>query len=198
MPKQLPYDTSFAHAFQWRLDGDLDKALQLLNAQIDDQHDVQNCLMGNADYESIEYLLASNPSTPAEVLDHISQCVKCPKVLERIAGHPNAHPAILKRLAGSESSDVRTAVAENSNAEIEILRDLMADGNIDVRFCLAENPNVPTEILEELAVDDNPYVAYRAQSTLEKIGRKPAQLREMPVQQQHPHQQSPQHKRRAF
>jgi len=34
---------------------------------------------------------------------------------------------------------------------------------------LAENPAIPQVILEKLSKDENPYVAHRAQRTLEKL-----------------------------
>jgi hypothetical protein len=182
---QLPYDTSFAYEYQWsKPEADLEIALLILNSQVDELHDGQNCPAGKAEHQPIELRLASNPSTPTQVLDHISQCMQCPKVLERIAGHPNASADTLKRLAGHENQEVRSAVAENSSADIDILRDLMKDGNTDVRFCLAENPNVPAEILQELSSDENPYVAYRAQITLAKTGATPAAVKTITPQAQ--------------
>jgi hypothetical protein len=172
---QLPYDTSFAQSFNWSEQAYREKALEILNSQLDGSHDGQKCVAGKPDYQPVELLLASNPSTPMQVLDHIAQCVKCPKVLERIAGHPNTGRETLLFLSQSDHHDVRSAVAENSNTDLEILRSLVRDGNTDVRFCLAENPNVPEELLQELSADDNPYVAYRAQTTLIRVGSKQQQ-----------------------
>jgi hypothetical protein len=169
---KLPYDTSFAQSFNWAQEAQLDKALEILNTQMDGDHDGQKCVAGKPDYQPVELLLASNPSTPMQVLEHIAQCVKCPKVLERIAGHPNVGKETLQLLAQSDHYDVRSAVAENSNADLEIIRILARDGNTDVRFCLAENANLPEDILQELSSDENPYVAYRAQVTLSKVGSK--------------------------
>lgn len=180
---QLPYDTSFAYAFQWtRPEEDLKKALEILTALVDDQHDLKNCPAGNPDYHPINKVLASNPSTPAQVLAHIAQCVSCPQVLERIAGHPNTSAETLKLLAASEYYEVRSAVAENSTADIEILYMLAKDEHADVRFAIAENPNVPAAILQELVNDENPYVAYRAQVTLTRTGAATGSIKAMKPQ----------------
>lgn len=170
--QKLPYDTSFAESFNWSQQAQFDQALEILNSPLGDEHDGQKCVAGMPDYQPVELLLASNPSTPMQVLEHIAQCVKCPKVLERIAGHPNVGKDTLQFLSRSDHNDVRSAVAENENADMEILRSLVRDGNTDVRFCLAENPNLPEELLQELSNDENPYVAYRAQTTLSKVGAK--------------------------
>jgi hypothetical protein len=182
---KLPYDTSFAYAFQWsEPETDSQTALLILNSQIDELHDGNTCPLGKADYQPIHKLLASNPNTPAQVLDHISQCMPCPKVLERVAGHPNATAETLKRLATHENFEVRSAVAENSSTDMDVLQMLVEDGNPDVRFCLAENPNVPAEILEQLSRDENPYVAYRAQVTMAKSGAAPATIKTITPQAQ--------------
>lgn len=170
---ELPYDTSFAQSFNWAEEAHHVKALEILSSQLDGEHDGQKCVAAKPDYQPVELLLASNPSTPMQVLGHIAQCVKCPKVLERIAGHPNVGKETLQLLAQSDHYDVRSAVAENSNADLEIIRILVLDDNTDVRFSLAENPNLPGEILQELINDDNPYVAHRARITLSKVGLKP-------------------------
>jgi hypothetical protein len=86
---QLPYDTSFAYAFSWsQPEQDLQKALDILNATADGQHDDGDCPAGKSENHPIDKLLASNPSTPTQVLGHMARCVSCPKVLERVAGHP--------------------------------------------------------------------------------------------------------------
>lgn len=180
---QLPYDTSFAYAFQWNQpEEDLKKALEILTALVDDQHDLKDCPTGKPDYHPINKLLASNPSTPAQVLAHIAQCVSCPQVLERVAGHPNASADTLKFLAASEHYEVRSAVAENSTTDIEVLYMLVKDEHADVRFAIAENPNVPATILQELVNDENPYVAYRAQVTLTRTGAAPGIIKSMKSQ----------------
>ncbi len=168
---QVPYDTSFAYAYKWtEPEQDLDKALLILTIQIDEQHDGAGCPAGKEDYWQIESLLASNPNTPSPVLDHISQCSQCPKVLERVAENPNVSLDTLNKLAQSEHTEVRSAVAENLNADTETMSRLVHDPHIDVRFSLAENPNLPMDVLEELCTDENPYVAYRAQVTRTKLG----------------------------
>jgi hypothetical protein len=60
-------------------------------------------------------------------------------------------------------------VAENPNTPPEVLERLATDDNVDVRYGVAENPYIPAHILQRLADDDNPYVACRAQKTLQIV-----------------------------
>jgi len=46
---------------------------------------------------------------------------------------------------------------------------LTKDEHPDVRYRLAENSNLPDSILVELSEDENPFVAARAQETLQKL-----------------------------
>lgn len=187
MQNNLPYDTSFAYAFNWHEpELDLQKALNLLSLRLDEQHDSANCPVSDREYEQIEVILASNPQTPPQMLDHLSLCVECPRILERVAGNPNAMADTLKRLATSSNTDVRYAVADNIvAADLETIQFLVRDGSTDVRFLLAENPNLPDEILEELAMDENPYVAYRAEMTRSRSNAQgqSADIKQMPQQQ---------------
>jgi hypothetical protein len=180
-----PYDTSFAYAFNWsQPEQDLEKALQILNAKFDAQHDSNGCPAASDEYWAVTILLVSNPYTPSQVLEHIAHCAQCPKVLERVAGHPNVNAETLKRLADCKHDDVRSAVAENLNVDETTLELLLKDDSTDVRFALAENPNIPMPILQELSNDDNPYVAHRAQVTVMKTGSTPALVKEMTPQPQ--------------
>lgn len=167
---QLPYDTSFAYAYKWgEPERDLEKALQILTTIFDAEHAWAGCPAKDQENWQVVQLLACNPDTPTDVLDHIAKCVHSADVLERVAGNPNVSLETLKSLACFPNYQVRAAVAENLNADAETIRILLADACTDVRFCLAENPNLPLEILDELAMDDNPYVAYRAQSTRARV-----------------------------
>lgn len=169
---QLPYDTSFAYAFKWTQPEHLDQALNILNTLVDDLHDCSDCPASKEEYTQIGAILASNPDTPTQVLDHLSKCANCPDVLERVAGNPNVDGSTLKRLAKCKHDMVRSAVAENLDADGDIVQALARDGNVDVRFALAENPNVAPEVLDELCNDENPYVAYRANMTRSRISPK--------------------------
>ena len=89
--------------------------------------------------------------------------------LVRIATHRNTPRRTLARLAASSHSDVRCAVGENAGTPLEVLRCLARDIDPDVRYSLAENHNLCVEILNMLLGDENPYVAVRAQRTIERI-----------------------------
>lgn len=169
--QEMPYDTSFAYAFVWSCpEQDLNKALELLRCPLQNHESSSQCPAGSEAYDEVKTLLASNPDTPTQVLDHISEYNSHPKIAERIALNPQASAETLKRLSQSGANEVRAAVADNTNTDGETIRALARDEHIDVRFRMAENPNLSTEILQELARDENPYVAYRAQMTLERLG----------------------------
>lgn len=129
----------------------------------------------NCEYERLRdelqdlWALVADLETPGEVLEEISR--RSPAILlERVAEHPNAEPALLERLSYHPSTEVRAAVAENLNTPTSIMFALTHDSNPDVRYAIAENHNSPTEVLELLCEDENPYVAYRATMTMMRIG----------------------------
>ena len=166
------YDISFAYAYSWRQpERDLEIALLILRAETDG-HDDTACPAEIDQHFEVERALASNPHTPAVVLDHLAAHGTHPLVLERIACNPTSSQATLKRLANNRCSDVRVAVAENSNADEETLRLLAKDPSIDVRFSMAENHNLPGDILDALCMDENPYVAHRAHVTRGRLNTK--------------------------
>ncbi len=123
-------------------------------------------------------LLVCDPKTPGEILEILIRCDD-PKLLERIAEHPNATSPVLELLCEHPHPDVRAAVSENMNAPREILLKLCDDPHPDVRYRLAENPCLSTDVLNKLAEDSNPYVAHRANSTLLKLSRPEGALRNL-------------------
>jgi hypothetical protein len=178
---EMPYDTSFAYAYIWSSpEQDLKKALEILKCPLLDHQSAASCPARSDDYHEVKTLLASNPDTPTQVLDHLSEYNSHPQILERLAGNPQTSGATLRRLSQSIANEVRAAVADNTNADDDTIRALAKDEHIDVRFRLAENPNLSTEILEQLAHDDNPYVAYRAQMTLTRVTNQNATVLNVP------------------
>jgi hypothetical protein len=160
------FDRSFAYAFNWKQpEVDLDKALAIMSLS---ECGRDACLAGHPDYHEVCWQLANHPDCPPPVLAHLAQCAH-PAILERIAGNPGTAAHTLDQLSVHQLEEVRLAVAENLNASIEALHRLSADPHADVRFRLAENHNIPQTILEILAADDNPYVACRAQTTLDRL-----------------------------
>jgi len=76
---------------------------------------------------------------------------------------------ILRQLALSSDSDLRTAVADHLNTSEEVLLLLADDDNADVRYAIAENHNISRNVLNKLLDDPNPYVVDRAQKTLQRL-----------------------------
>lgn len=113
-------------------------------------------------------IIATSAKTTPDVLEALSRTA-CPMILELIAGNGNCPPSLLRKLAKHQSAQVRLAAAENSNTNLETLWQLVNDEDADVRFGLAENHRLPEPILRALSEDDNPYVACRAEKTLERI-----------------------------
>jgi hypothetical protein len=90
-------------------------------------------------------------------------------ILERLAVDPCTPPSFLQQIAEHPDGDLRAIVAENLNAPLEVIERLARDSDVNVRYQLAENHNISVIVLQSLSQDDNPYVACRAQQTLERI-----------------------------
>jgi hypothetical protein len=118
--------------------------------------------------EYIRWLLATNPNTPAPILDRLAS-EDVVSLLERIAEHPRTRQATLARLATHENPRVRAAVAENPNIDKKTMWRLAGDIHPDVRLRLAESYSIPLPILQALSQDDNPYVQNRAKRTLNRL-----------------------------
>lgn len=171
-------DLSFSYYFNWGYPDYVREAFnlilelsdnderQVLNNEISWSHLRQ--LLELAESEHIKYLIAGNPATPPCVLDYLSKQASV-RVVERVAEHPGVHPSTLNRLAEHPEGCVRLAVAENSNVSAGTFSRLASDRNIDVRYCLAENVHTPQTVLLKLSGDDNPYVAARAEQTLNRL-----------------------------
>jgi hypothetical protein len=91
------------------------------------------------------------------------------KLLVKIAENLRNAPEALSQLAQDEHIDVRIAVADNQHTPVATLSILARDEHTDVRYAVAENHNIPAHLLTDLAQDENPYVAARAQQTLNRI-----------------------------
>ena len=113
-------------------------------------------------------MLACNPDTPPPVLEHLAKDDSA-DVLERVAENPGTPGGTLARLAWHHTPSVRCSVTENHNTPEESFWLLAFDDCADVRYMLAESAHVPEDILRRLTEDDNPYVALRAQKTVDRM-----------------------------
>ena len=88
--------------------------------------------------------VAENPSAPPELLDKLS---RCHDVHQRrtVAANPNASPATLKRLAKSTDWRTRDAAAGNPNTPNDVLRRLMRvaeeEDDRDLQYIISNNPS---------------------------------------------------------
>jgi hypothetical protein len=100
------------------------------------------------------------------------------RTLCRIAANEDTPEIILAQLAYHPNSEVRTCIAENPATQDAELWALTYDDSADVRYALAENHQLDSQFLTELELDGNPYVAARAQKTLQRIrnAEKPAEV----------------------
>jgi hypothetical protein len=101
---------------------------------------------------------------PLPLLEDMAVCC-----LRRIAENSSLTPSLLEQLAGHHSPYVREAVADNGNTPEDTLWLLARDECVEVRYAMAENHNLLRSILEALSSDENPYVAMRAQATLDRL-----------------------------
>lgn len=90
---------------------------------------------------------------------------------KEIAEHPDTSTDTLRELATHADVEVRIAVADHRNTPLETVMILAQDESVDLRYALAENHNIHAAVLSMLAEDDNPFVAYRAKKTLERVRR---------------------------
>lgn len=164
------HELSFARTYQWsEPEQDFELAMKILTCpNIGCYSEDDPCALAESPSDKIRCALASHPSTPPTVLDHLAYC-GIAFILVRIAENPSTHAETLRRLGSHPNVNVRSAVAENSNTPIHVQMTLACDECTDVRFALAENANVPGDVLEALARDENPYVAYRAQTTIMRL-----------------------------
>lgn len=125
---------------------------------------------GDRETDYIRWLLATNPNTPAPILDRLAS-EDVVSLLERIAEHPHTRQATLARLATHDNPRVRAAAAENPNIDKKTMWRLAHDIHPDVRLRLAESYSLPVAILQVLAEDDNPYVQNRARKTLNRLNQ---------------------------
>ena len=86
------------------------------------------------------------------------------------ASYATTSTAVLKQLSRHKDVKVRTAVADNQNTSANTYMELAQDGDVDLRYAMAENHHIDKRTLNCLALDINPFVAYRAQKTLLRLG----------------------------
>lgn len=78
-------------------------------------------------------------------------------------------PYTLSALSNHRHKDVRIAIAENPATPDSVMTRLAFDEHADVRFSVAESYNTTETVLQFLINDENPYVASRAQTTMDHI-----------------------------
>ncbi len=117
----------------------------------------------------LQYFQANDPSTPVQELRSIAATSSCKVLLSSLAGNVNTPVDTLEILSRHDETAVRMSVVDNPSASKEMLEELALDEHPDVRFALAENHNTPAHILYMLLDDDNPYVAMRAETTIERL-----------------------------
>lgn len=115
------------------------------------------------------YLKAGRLSTTPRTLARLAR-EACEKIRARVAENKATPAHALKILGKDKCPDVRIAVGSNSGTPVKVLWMLALDLSPDVRFSLAENNGLSAIILIWLSEDENPYVALRAQRTLELSG----------------------------
>lgn len=78
----------------------------------------------------LRYIVASDPTTPVEVLTHLSTN-EWWTIRKRTASNPNTPIEVLTRLATDEEWPVRQGVAENPNTPVDVLKQLIDRGDDD-------------------------------------------------------------------
>lgn len=107
-------------------------------------------------------------SMPVEAIQELASS-ECEEIRARVAEYESTPHAVLQHMLQDSSPYVRISLALNPKVPAVLLAKLAADTNADVRFTIAENPHTAIGILINLTADENPYVALRAERTIEAI-----------------------------
>lgn len=118
--------------------------------------------------ELCDYIKAGTSNLSTLALD-VLVSHKSSAVRRHLAENPRTPPALLARLAIDGDPEVRLAVVSNPSTPFSSLVALLKDQSCDVRYGIAEDPGSPEWILYSLCFDENPYVANRAEATIEKF-----------------------------
>jgi hypothetical protein len=114
------------------------------------------------------FLEACHPATSPQRLRELA-LHPSPAIRARVAENIHTPADILEVLSHDASAEVRTSVTLNRSTPLVVFWILATDHCPDVRFAIAENPHTVVEILIWLSADDNPYVALRAEKTVESV-----------------------------
>lgn len=95
--------------------------------------------------------LATNPSCPPEVLEHLAS-VDHEGIHMALLQNPSTPAAAHSALAKS-GAKMRSLVARGAHTPIVVLTELARDTSAAVRAAVAAHPHVPAEVLERLAAD---------------------------------------------
>lgn len=114
---------------------------------------------------AVIYCLASNPSTPLQVLARLA---KNDLLASRVSRNPNTSKKLLLEMIDSKIVNVRVGVAYNRKTGEKELAKLSNDNSTYVRLAVMENPNISVDILKRLASDPDGNVRERALERLDK------------------------------
>jgi hypothetical protein len=104
-------------------------------------------------FGSSEMKLASNPTTPIEILVSLSKDSN-EDVRMAVAGNPNTPSEVLAELCKDKEEDVVVKAIENKHTPMSVILLLVNHQEDDIRSAVARKPNLPKEI-EEILVKDN-------------------------------------------
>lgn len=107
---------------------------------------------------------AVKDNSSEDILENLSLFEKC-----KLAQDENTSISLLSELVREANIKVKEALLDNPCLPSFISYDLAKDESPDIRFELASNPYTTGGILRMLVNDENPYVASRAERTLERI-----------------------------
>jgi hypothetical protein len=166
---ELKADIAFIFSFNWTTTSQLREAIAMfLSARLYHLARQASERLAQSGSRSTKLLLASNPSSPGELLDYLTE-IGSTEITVRVAENSACGSGTLERLSSHACSAVRRAVAENRNTREACLLKLACDPDPDIRFCMAENPHLPIPVLNLLMQDENPYVSQRTRKTLARL-----------------------------
>jgi len=114
-------------------------------------------LMANDPLNWVQYHVARNPKTPANVsLELYTKLAKCDDIeVRRNLAEDRLPKQIYGLLADDEDEQVRISVAENDRTPKEVLTAMADDESEDVRYSLLTNIHTPNAIKKRLEEDED-------------------------------------------
>lgn len=117
--------------------------------------------------DTISYLIAGNPNTPARVLEKLARDSDA-TVRRHVAENAACPESILERLCIDSNSEVRVTALSRSNYPRGRMDELLESNDLDALYMIAESYDSDDMTIHILVRHPNPYISRRALKTIAK------------------------------